>query len=194
MKKFIDQKNTVEKMREDSCTLIKELHNGIHCDWFFWIKYEKKIFNYCFYSLTKNNHHDAEDLARDTLLKAYEKLPLANPELAILGWLIKLAKNIYFDQLRKNKTQLKYNVTYFEDDSCEGDTLFKDECNRRKLILINKEISKITTEVRQITIDHLVNDKEYKAISLDYNISEAHARKLIFTSRQKIKSAFKKQI
>ncbi len=51
------------------------------------------------------DEHLAEDLMQDTFLKAIEKIYTFDSRCKLTTWLCQIAKNIYFDYLRKKKKQ-----------------------------------------------------------------------------------------
>lgn len=53
-----------------------------------------------------NDEHLAEDLMQDTFLKAIEKVNTFDMRCKLSTWLCQIAKNTYFDYLRKKKKQI----------------------------------------------------------------------------------------
>ncbi|MCG7564556.1 sigma-70 family RNA polymerase sigma factor [Pseudoalteromonas sp. McH1-42] len=190
-----DQASTCKKFTNN--VLIKELQEKPGDYWHLWQMYEKRLFSYCFYKLTNRNHHDAEDLCRDTLLKAYEKIDAADPDTPLQGWLFKLARYSFYDQIRKMKTHIKYQseMVYMEEvEQVEEDELLKQEFNERVSSFIKQSLTRIPKNRSEIAIDFFINEKEYKQISYEKNITESQARKVIFNIRNQIKPALFKFI
>lgn len=52
-----------------------------------------------------NDEHLAEDLMQDTFLKAIKKIDTFDMRCKLSSWLCQIAKNTYFDYLRKKKNQ-----------------------------------------------------------------------------------------
>lgn len=52
-----------------------------------------------------SDEHLAEDLMQDTFLKAIEKIDTFDMRCKLSSWLCQIAKNTYFDYLRKKKNQ-----------------------------------------------------------------------------------------
>ncbi|MFT7009421.1 MAG: RNA polymerase sigma-70 factor (ECF subfamily) [Colwellia sp.] len=153
--------------------------------WPLWQTINKSIANYCYYRLTKH-FHDAEDLCSDTMLKAYEKLPELKPDTKIIGWIYQLARNIFFDQLRKRQIQVKHRASVFEDQTSENGDLFKQTFNKKVIVFATQTINKVAEKYRLAAFDHFFKDKDYKQISIELNQSEAQVRKLIFRVRKQI--------
>ncbi|MDK1285745.1 sigma-70 family RNA polymerase sigma factor [Pseudoalteromonas umbrosa] len=193
MSSYYQQKPSNAQKKTHQCDksnlLIKEIQNSPINYWQLWHNYEAKLFKYCFYQLTNRNHHDAEDLCRDTLLKSYEKIMSANPDIPFQNWLFKLAKNTFYDQLRKQQTHLNYQASTIEIEAYEEDELFKKTFNKNIVSFIKHSLNHFPKQSADIAIDYFFNEKEYKQISIERNITESQARKIVFNSRNKIKPA-----
>ena len=158
--------------------------------WVFWLTMEKRVFNYCFFRLTKN-HHDAEDLCRDTMLKAYENLDKAKDNSNIAGWLFQLARHTFFDQMRKRKTLNKYQIILLSDSQNknsvnEESELLTKEFNINIITFIKGLFEELPEMNRLITLDYFFNDKSYKQLSFEHNQTESNIRKIIFRSKKKL--------
>ena len=68
--------------------------------------------------------HLAEDLMQDTFLKAMEHIEDFDGKCKLTTWLCQIAKNTYYDYLRKNK---KYADTEIVLDGIGGDELTPEE-------------------------------------------------------------------
>jgi RNA polymerase sigma factor (sigma-70 family) len=161
--------------------------------WLLWQTLEKKVHNYCLHSLTKNPD-DAWDLCSETMLKAYEKLPDANPNSNILGWLLQLARHTHFDQLRKKQTQLNYQTAIVVAEIYQEDELFSQTFNHKIMLFIEKTLNNTTENYRLIAFDYFIYGKDYKQLSIEHHQSESYIRKLIFRARKQITPAIFKFI
>jgi len=153
--------------------------------WPLWLDLKKSVFDYCLHRLT-HDPDDAKDLCSDTMLKAWEKLPQAKPESKILGWLLQLARNHYFDQLRKKQTQDNYQHTAQTLHISEEDEPFIIIFNQLVMLFIQQTISNTAENYRFIAFDYFIYDKDYKQLSIEHGQSESHIRKLIYRTRKKI--------
>lgn len=67
--------------------------------------YENRILNYICRFVGKRA--DAEDLTQETFLRFYKNIQVINPDNNFKGWLYKIATNVVFDWLRKEKRMMK---------------------------------------------------------------------------------------
>lgn len=63
--------------------------------------YENKILNYIYRFV--NKREDAEDLTQETFIRFYANIDKVDPDDNFRGWLYRVATNIVFDWLRKEK-------------------------------------------------------------------------------------------
>lgn len=63
--------------------------------------YEHRILNYIYRFV--NRREDAEDLTQETFIRFYTNIEIIDPDNNFKGWLYKIATNIVFDWLRKEK-------------------------------------------------------------------------------------------
>jgi len=63
------------------------------------LRYQDRIFNLCIHML--GNIHDAEDIAQDTFVKAYQKLGEFQPDASLYTWLYRIAVNTCIDHKRR---------------------------------------------------------------------------------------------
>jgi len=63
--------------------------------------YENRILNYIYRFVSRKE--DAEDLTQETFIRFYTNIHTVNPDDNFRGWLYRIATNIVFDWLRKEK-------------------------------------------------------------------------------------------
>ena len=90
--------------------------------------YRKHIFNY-FYRTTGYNCQLSEDLTQQTFTKIYvyfDKYNITKKEY-LPTWMLKVAKNILYDHLRKKKEILECDLDSFDDETHDfGDNLIAE--------------------------------------------------------------------
>ena len=84
------------------------------------------------------NSHLAEDLMQDTFLKAMEHIDAFDGKCKLTTWLCQIAKNTYYDYLRRHK---KYTDTEILLDGICGDELSPED------LVVSKEMAK---EIRML--------------------------------------------
>jgi RNA polymerase sigma-70 factor (ECF subfamily) len=90
--------------------------------------YRKHIFNY-FYKLTGYNYELSEDLTQQTFIKIFtffDKYNITKKDY-LPTWMLKVAKNILIDHLRKKKEVLECDLDSYKDETFTlGDNLIAE--------------------------------------------------------------------
>lgn len=128
-------------------------------------RYQTGLIIYC--EQLVHNRHEAEDIAQDTFLKAYEKIGEFNAEKARFStWLYRIASHKAIDSLRRNKHQV--DVEHVEDlaDIATVPTLHNDEREA-----IHQAIDSLEPPVfAQIIKAYFWQGKSYQKIADEFNI------------------------
>ncbi len=147
-------------------------------------EYFETIRKYLF-CLTRNNDI-AEELTQETFYKAIKKIHTYNGECKISVWLCQIAKNLWFDQLKKNKK------IQFVDDRDLIDIPI-DECVEDKVILndekntIYKQIQMLDKNTRNVMCLKIIGDLSFKEIGIILNKSENWARTIFYRGKKNLK-------
>lgn len=152
-------------------------------------EYKQDVFKYLV-SLT----HDtslSEDLVSETFLGALKSLHKFKGESSIKTWLFSIARNKWYEYLRKEKfnisiDDLAYNYILSESDL--DDVLIKKE-------LYNKIINLLKSEPPRTEDIILMRIKGYSyfEIGKKHNISESSARVIDYRAKKKIKEILIKE-
>jgi RNA polymerase sigma-70 factor (ECF subfamily) len=81
---------------------------------------QNKLFKTCYF-ITSNNEQ-AEDLTQETFVKVYKKLKELDDSKLFLGWMYRIAKNCFLDQLKLNEAKIEKgsaSLVLLEDDKAK---------------------------------------------------------------------------
>ncbi|MFH1522205.1 MAG: RNA polymerase sigma factor [Patescibacteria group bacterium] len=131
--------------------------------------YIDKIYNFIYY---KTFHKEtAEDLVSQTFFKALEKINKYSPEIgSFSSWLYQIARNTVIDYYRTKK-----ETNNIEDiwDLKDNTDLERDEGVKQKLEDVQKYLSALNKEQREIVIMRVWDELSYKEIAEITGKSEA---------------------
>lgn len=152
-------------------------------------EYKQDVFKYLV-SLT----HDislSEDLVSETFLGALKSLHKFRGQSTIKTWLFSIARNKWYEHLRKEKAtlsldDLSYNYLLSESDL--DDSIIKKELSNKILTLLDSE-SPRTKDVVLMRIEGY----SYFEIGKKHNISESSARVIDYRTKKKIKNILAKE-
>lgn len=152
--------------------------------------YERLVFNYIF--LMCRNKETAQDVAQETFLRAYSYLHKYDSRYAFATWLLTIAKNCYFTEIKKKgKIQIvkqgnqEMNVDF---DYGEIDKNLKSSETR---VDISKAIDSLQEELREVIVMKYYYDLKVKDISDILTIPEGTVKSRLFQARDELKKKLK---
>ncbi len=154
-------------------------------------EYSKLVFNYL-YSLCKN-YDIAEELTQDVFYKAIRSINKFNNNCKISTWLIQIAKNTWFDYLRKEKKR----KNLFTDDNENFEKLLAEQFfydnidDKLEIINLYKHIHMLDSETREVFYLRLKGELSFKDIGLILNKTENWARLVFYRGKIKLKEDIK---
>jgi RNA polymerase sigma factor (sigma-70 family) len=158
-------------------------------------RYQERIYA-TVYHMT-SNHEDANDLAQDSFIKAFQALKSFKGGSTFYTWLYRIAvnKTINFLKQRKNRTHMSLNDIDF---NAEHDTdliaLISEKTPRREAglnelqIKLNEALLKLSEPHRLVVVLHDVQGQSHEEIAelMDCNIGTVRSR--LFYARQQMQA------
>ena len=158
-------------------------------------RYQERIYA-TIYHMTAN-HEDANDLAQETFIKAYQALKSFKGDSSFFTWVYRIAvnKTINFLKQRKNKTHMSLNDLDF---NAEHDpdlvALVSDKTPRREVNLIelqeklNGAMQKLSEIHRLVVTLHDVQGLSHEDISKIMGCNTGTVRSRLFYARQQLQA------
>lgn len=152
------------------------------------------VYNFLF-DKTKNED-EAEDIAIKTFAKAFDKLTIYNEKYTFKTWLITIAKNIYIDHLRKQKTETisihKSDSSVFDiqDNSPSIEDKIITEQNLAELLTYIKKLKPHYQEIIQL---RYFQEMSYKAIAEKLNEPMSNVKVKLLRARKLLAEIIKKK-
>lgn len=128
-------------------------------------RYQTGLIIYC-EQLVKDRH-EAEDIAQETFIKAYEKLAEYSAEKARFStWLYRIAGNKAIDHLRKNKR--KVDVSHIEE---LVDAASQQNLNHDEILAIRNAVDELEPPIiSEIIKAYYWQGKSYQAIAKEFDL------------------------
>lgn len=142
-------------------------------------RYALKVNAYC--RTIIGNKEQAEDIFQETFIRFYQNVRVEHPKSTIIGYLIKIARNLCLNYKRDKKQTVSIDTI---DYSIPADVSFEDK-ELNDLILF--AIDLLDNETKEVITMRVFNDMSYNEIADTMNITPARARYLVFNGKQKIK-------
>ena len=126
-----------------------------------YVEYFDLVYKYL-YCLTQNGDL-AEELTQDTFFRAIMNIHTFKNQSKISTWLCQIAKNLYFDELRKKKKISDTSDDIFDyiniDESIENKFISNEEHSE-----LNKKIDSLDDMTKKVIYLHIYYDLTFKEI------------------------------
>ena len=146
-------------------------------------EYFKTVYKYLF-CLT-HNEDISEELTQETFYKAVSKINTYRGECKISVWLCQIAKNLWYDQCRKNKKLIDIDKENKLDEiiiSAEEEVLQNDE-----KITLYKKMQNLDEKTREVMYLRITGELSFKEIGEILNKTENWARVTFYRGKNKLK-------
>ena len=146
-------------------------------------EYFKTVYKYLF-CLT-HNEDISEELTQETFYKAVSKINTYRGECKISVWLCQIAKNLWYDQCRKNKKLIDIDKENKLDEiiiSAEEEVLQNDE-----KIILYKKMQNLDEKTREVMYLRITGELSFKEIGEILNKTENWARVTFYRGKNKLK-------
>lgn len=133
------------------------------------------------------NESLAEELAQETFFKAFVHTNEFTGKCKISTWLCQIAKNEYFNYLKKNKRIVALG---FDDPDYHGSLSFEDayyrvECKEQAKIILDIA-NELPSIYKDVFLEKIIGDLSYSDIAIIHAKSESWARVTFYRAKQKI--------
>lgn len=146
-------------------------------------EYFETVNKYLF-CLTRNRDI-SEELTQETFYKAVQKIHTYKGECKISVWLCQIAKNLWYDQCRKNKRIINKTDNLFDVqaiDSLEEQTILNEE-----KILLYKKMQTLDEKTREVVYLRITGELSFKEIGIILNKTENWARVTFYRGKNMLK-------
>ena len=146
-------------------------------------EYFETVNKYLF-CLTKN-YDISEELTQETFYRAVKKIGTYKGDCKISVWLCQIAKNLWYDQCRKNKKIISNEYELLDlkgEDSVEEQIISNDE-----KITLYKKMQKLDEKTREVIYLRITGELSFKEIGDILNKSETWARVTFYRGKEKMK-------
>ena len=147
-------------------------------------QYFETVYKYLF-CLTRNSDI-AEELTQETFYRAVKKIHTFKGDCKISVWQCQIAKNLWYDECRKNRKKLETSEDTFLEIKDSDNTEEKVIQNEEKMILY-KKLQKLDEKTREVVYLRITGELSFKEIGMILNQTENWARVTFYRGKQKLK-------
>lgn len=147
-------------------------------------EYFETVYKYLF-CLT-HNRDVSEELTQETFYRAVKKIHSFKGDCKISVWLCQIAKNLWYDECRKNKKTINTDENVFLNIQDSNITEEKTIQNEEKLTLY-KKLQNLDEKTREVIYLRITGELSFKEIGMILNQTENWARVTFYRGKQKLK-------
>ncbi len=148
-------------------------------------RYSQRLYAYCLRML--RNAEDAKDLYQETFIKFYNNISQKNDTGSIISYLIAIAKHIWLNDKRKNKTVLLNDKFENCDENLE-DLKTNINIEQRELEqIIPDALMQLKQSFREIIILRLYEGMSYNRITEITGLSGSLLRNRFFRAKEQLR-------
>ena len=131
---------------------------------------------------------DAEEVAHDGFVKAYQSLKDFRHESKFTTWLFKIIFNLAVSRLRKKKLEL----TSIDDDKfnsyniAESENLFNSLTSKEQNLMVREAVDRLPDDERAVITLFYLNECAVKEITDITGFSEANVKVKLFRARKRL--------
>lgn len=141
-----------------------------------------RVFGFAF--RLSRNRIDAEDIAQETFLKAFEGLHTHEPRGMFKAWLLRIATNIFLDQRREAKIQEMASSELALSSRTVGLGADAQVDQKELAQAVWQAVSKLTKEQKVVIMLRSVEEMAYSQIGEILGIKEGAARWHMYVARR----------
>ena len=159
-----------EQTNEDSKWLIALSAGDFNAFNVLYEKYHRAL--YCFALKLSKNPHEAEELVQSVFVTVWETRQTIDPSKSFSAYLFSIARNRFYDMLRKRVTENCYAAYLFQQNKLFADDLEKELEDKEINEIIHKLLQQIPERQQEIFRLSRHENLSYKQIAGKLQISE----------------------
>lgn len=137
------------------------------------------------------DHTLAEDVVQESFLKVVKQAPKLKDASNIKAWLKKVARNTAYDYMKKNKKYRHVSdleiVKDIELVSPTSEIAVADQVEKQiRNEMLHEALNQLNTNYRNVLFLYYVEEKSYKAIAEELQISEQAVAQILVRARKKL--------
>ncbi len=158
------------------------------------LAYQDTIYGLCFRML--GDHHNAQDAAQDTFLKAYQNLKSFKPDASLYTWIYRIAVNTCIDYKRRSVSEslfrhLPNNENSVEQEPSDSPSPEMLSESGQMAAALQQALGKLSKKLRAVIVMKEVEGLSYEDIAGVMDISIGTVKSRISRAREELKVLLK---
>ena len=156
------------------------------------LAYEKNVYNLALRMV--GNAQDAEDMAQEAFLKAYNSLSGFRGDSKFSVWLYRIVNNVCLDHLRRQNRRQASSLSVEDDEGEESQLDIPDESQSPEALLersmtkdaVRRGLQALPAEQRQILLLREIQGMSYEEIGQCLDLEPGTVKSRIFRARKRL--------
>ena len=179
--------------REEELDVIRRvLHGDVNAFEDLVEAYEKNVYNLAL--RMTGNPQDAQDMAQEAFIKAYNSLSTFRGDSKFSVWLYRIVSNICLDHLRKKNRGTPGSLTVEDDDGEEMQLELPDTSTAPEEVLekkltrdaVRRGLASLPPDARQILLLREIEGLSYEEIGATLGLESGTVKSRLFRARKKL--------
>lgn len=179
--------------REEEAAVIRRVNEGdVNAFEELVAAYEKNVYNLAL--RMTGNAQDAEDMAQEAFIKAYNSLPSFRGDSKFSVWLYRIVSNVCLDFLRRQNRRPTSSLSVEDEDGEETQLDVPDESQSPELLLersltrdaVQRGLLALSGEQRQILLLREIQGLSYEEIAQALELETGTVKSRIFRARKRL--------
>lgn len=140
-----------------------------------------------------NDHDNAQDVAQDVFVRAYQNISSFRGDAQVFTWLYRIAMNLSLNHLRREKLRGFFRIDDMEDTLTDGDSPSAQQVleSEETSTVIRKAIDTLPTKQRQVFLLRYYEELPYEEIAVLLHTSVGGLKANYFHAVRKIEEQVK---
>lgn len=150
-----------------------------------YIKYSKMLYKYVF--CLSGNAELSEEIVQETFLVAVKDINKFEGKCKISTWLCSIAKNIWYQKLRKDKNKNNICIDEVSNSLILEESIEENLCDKETKIELLKKVQTLDEDTRNVIYLRTFGNLNYEEIAEILNKTSSWARVTYFRGKQKLR-------
>jgi len=147
--------------------------------------HQQRVYAHCYRML--NNSAEAEDLASETFLRAYQHLGSLRAEPSIVFWLLRVANNLGISMLRKRSTRPEVELEGLQEQASDVATPEEQTIELARRDVVKKCLQQLAPQDRTAVLMFYLEERPLEEIAKVLGCGVAGAKSRVHRARHKLR-------
>ncbi|MHB0939527.1 MAG: RNA polymerase sigma factor [Armatimonadota bacterium] len=147
--------------------------------------HQQRVYAHCYRML--NNSAEAEDLASETFLRAYQHLGSLRAEPSIVFWLLRVANNLGISMLRKRSTRPEVELEALQEQASDIATPEEQTIELARRDVVKQCLQQLAPQDRTAVLMFYLEERPLEEIAKVLGCGVAGAKSRVHRARHKLR-------